>query len=65
MKQTKKIEIIEQLSANEMMFVKGGTSLESQTDQPSESTTQPGNPEYYVYINGKRYRVTSRGLEPV
>ena len=52
MKQTKKNEIIEQLNANEMMLVKGGTSSES-----GEVTI--------VIIGGKPYIVINGELRPM
>lgn len=51
MKQTKKIEIIEQLSANEMMFVKGGTS--SQAEEV-----------IIVIIGGKPYIIINGEMKP-
>lgn len=59
MKQTKKIEIFEQLNANEMASLKGGSS----SGHSSESANS-NEGEYYVYVDGKRFRVTIRGLEP-
>ncbi|MDO5664709.1 MAG: hypothetical protein Q4G63_05570 [Bacteroidia bacterium] len=51
MKQTKKIEIFEQLNAKEMTHLKGGFSIHQQAAEQ----------EIYIYINGKRYRINKDG----
>lgn len=48
MKQKKKIEIIEQLNANEMLFVKGGTASQS-----GEVTIVIIDGKPYIVINGE------------
>lgn len=57
MKQIKTIDSIENLNVNEMANLKGGFSLNTQNSQSSIT-------EYYIYIDGVRYRVTSKGIEP-
>lgn len=64
MKQSKKIEIIEQLSTNEMASVKGGFSFNTPNGQSSEEATHSKSEDIYIYIDGKRYRITTKGLEP-
>lgn len=64
MKQVKAIDFIKKLNVNEMSNLKGGFSFNAPNSQSSEETAQSSATEYYIYIDGKRYRVTSRGIEP-
>ncbi|WP_313381654.1 hypothetical protein [Proteiniphilum saccharofermentans] len=59
MKQTKKIEIIEQLSASEMILIKGGFSSNEQVDNQAEA--QSSDSSQIIYINGKPYRIEKDG----
>ncbi len=59
MKQTKTIKIFEQMNVNEMASLKGGLSNKHSSERANTNENV-----YYVYIDGKRFRVTSRGIEP-
>lgn len=64
MKQSKKIEIIEQLSTNELACITGGFSSNNQVE--NETNVQSSESYPIIYINGKMYRLEKDGtLRPI